>query len=132
MSSDPLEIMYYAGPSMTPALKSGDMLFIAPQRKGRVNMGDVVVFASPLKGEKVVHRVASISLRGIRTKGDNNGNVDPWVLQPAEILGRVVCVKSRGKLIKVRGGFAGRLLIILFWIRRRIRAALSHLRRGVL
>jgi len=100
----------YIGPSMNPTLKSGDRLCVSPCDGQRIQRGDVVVFISPEDGSKVVHRVVSSNPSGIRTRGDNNNRVDPWLLSHDEILGRVVSAKRGNRWRRVFGGKIGQLL----------------------
>ena len=102
--------MIYKGPSMNPTLKSGDQLWITPHNGQRVKRGDVVVFISPEDGSKVVHRVVSLDRSTIRTRGDNNNRVDPWLLSHDEILGRVFSAERGKRRRKVFGGSIGQLL----------------------
>jgi len=50
---------------------------------------------------QVIHRVVAVSALGISTKGDNSPDVDDWVLQPADILGRVVAIRRQGRTLPV-------------------------------
>ena len=87
--------MNYIGPSMNPLLRAGDFLQVIPYRDHPIRVGDVVVFRPPDCNHNVVHRVVSVEPEGIRTRGDNNTGVDPWVLRPEEIIGRVVSTQRR-------------------------------------
>ncbi|MFO7650117.1 MAG: SynChlorMet cassette protein ScmC [bacterium] len=104
------------GASMFPTLDEPDLLEVRPCR--RVRPGDVVCFVSPETGKTVVHRVVSVSRRspaagpprgGIRTRGDNNREDDPWVLPADSITGRVVAAQRGGRRRPVRGGWPGLL-----------------------
>jgi len=103
------QIMNYKGPSMNPTLKPGDQLWITPYKGQKVQLGDVIVFISPGDGSRVAHRVVSSNPFGIRTQGDNNNRVDPWLLSHDEILGRVFSLKRRRRR-RVFGGPIGQLL----------------------
>ena len=109
METTESQIMIYKGPSMNPTLKPGDQLWITPYNGQKIRCGDVVVFISPRDGSGVVHRVVSLDSPGIRTQGDNNNRVDPWLLSHGEILGRVFSLK-RKKRRRVFGGPIGQLL----------------------
>jgi len=102
--------MIYKGPSMNPALKPGDQLWIKPYNGQKIQCGDVVVFISPGDGSRVVHRVVSLDPSGIRTQGDNNNRVDPWLLSHDEILGRVFSAERGNRRRRVFGGQIGQLL----------------------
>ncbi len=102
--------IFVSGPSMRPTLRIGDELIVqAYDEQTPVCTGDVVVFYNAAKHRPVVHRVMSVSAAGIRTRGDNNDQMDLDLLQPADITGRVTAVR-RGRRIKpIRNGAAGHL-----------------------
>lgn len=97
----------YIGPSMQPTFHGGDGLIVALYNERLIKKGDVVVFLSPLNGERVVHRVVAITPHGIRTRGDNNRLDDPWLLQPADIIGRVIEIHRGNRRLKSWNGLAG-------------------------
>jgi hypothetical protein len=104
-----LEALHYIGPSMNPIFKAGDRLQIISYDQGKIRVGDVVVFISPRDGSKVVHRVSSVSSQGIKTRGDNCDQLDQWVLDPKQVLGRVTRAQRRNRRRRIFGGLLGRL-----------------------
>ena len=102
----------YIGPSMNPILKSGDRLRIIPYNGKEVGRGDVIAFLPSGGDSKIIHRVVSVSSKGIRTRGDNSSHVDPWILRPDQILGRVVAAQRGNKRRRIFGGTVGRLLAV--------------------
>ena len=100
--------LFYKGPSMNPVLNSPDVLHVVPYGQSRIRRGDVVVFPSPDGDCKVVHRVVSVNGKEIRTKGDNNGHADSWVLKRESIIGRVDWIERGKTKIRIYGGLAGR------------------------
>ena len=71
--------------SMEPGIMVGDVVVTAERPKADVAVGDVITYAIPIEDHRVeTHRVTEV-IRGedgsvaVRTKGDNNPNVDPWV-----------------------------------------------------
>ena len=101
--------MNYIGPSMNPTLKSGDRLCIIPYDGQKIRRGDVVVFVPPGGDSKIIHRVVSIHSQGIKSRGDNNNELDQWVLKPDQILGRVVSAQRGNRRRRVFGGPVGQL-----------------------
>ena len=101
--------IHYIGTSMFPTLKTGDFLSVAPLKDRNIRIGDVVVFNSPYGNKPIVHRVVSIDKKGIKTKGDNNNNMDDWVLCIEDIIGRVACVSRKNRTKTIYGGLAGRI-----------------------
>jgi len=103
--------MIYSGPSMNPLLKAGDCLEVIPYVNRKIHSGDVVIFKNPQKEHYVVHRVISINLQGVKTKGDNNHTIDPWILSPDDICGQVVnSIKKNKKKLIIHGSLSAKIL----------------------
>ena len=102
----------YIGPSMNPILKSGDRLRIIPYNGKEVGRGDVIAFLPPGGDPKIIHRVVSVSAKGIRTRGDNSSHVDPWILRPDQILGRVVSAQRGNRRRRIFCGPMGSLFAL--------------------
>jgi signal peptidase I len=86
----------YTGPSMNPTLRQPDLLIVVPYADRPVRPGDVIYCRSPEDGREVVHRVVCVVPDGIRTRGDNNPIDDPYLLQVADVAGRVVAARRGG------------------------------------
>ena len=88
-------VFYYSGNSMAPTFVAGD--FIRVESVGELSelqVGDVVVikpvFSSAKSNKHVVHRIAEITEEGkIKTKGDNNSQLDSWELEVSDLVGKV-------------------------------------------
>lgn len=119
----------YIGPSMNPLLVNGDGLHIVPYNDRAIRPGDVVVFIPTGTEKKIVHRVVSVDAQGIRTRGDNANTVDPWVLAPDNILGRVTYIQRKNERRPIFGGFKGRMVAHSFRCRRLFDAVVSLLLR---
>jgi signal peptidase I len=104
--------MIYNGPSMNPTLKAGDELTAVPVVESGISAGDVVVFYPHGSSNYVVHRVVYTDVRGVRTRGDNNLEIDPWVLGSDNITGRVVSAKRKDKTVTIYGGTRGRIVAL--------------------
>jgi signal peptidase I len=117
----------YTGPSMNPILKAGDGLFVVPYGDKNIRIGDVVVFREPEGKNNIVHRVIAVDSRGVTTKGDNNINIDPWVLLPDDIIGHVVSAKRENRSVTIHGGALG--IITAFALRtiKQINIAVSRI-----
>jgi signal peptidase len=102
----------YTGPSMSPTLKPGDRLQVVPDAGRKVRRGDVIVFSYPKDGPQITHRVMAVDSSGIRTRGDNNTDIDPWLLSPDDILGRVDYAQRGNRKRRVFGGPAGELVAL--------------------
>ena len=117
----------YTGPSMSPTLKAGDGLSVVPYGNRRIQIGDVVVFREPEGKNNIVHRVVAVESQGVRTKGDNNINIDPWILLPDDIIGRVVSAQRKSKSLTIRGGVWGRIFAPLIWIIKQVNLSVSRI-----
>jgi hypothetical protein len=110
---------------MNPTFKAGDELYSVGYESGEIQPGDVIVFVPQGGGSRVVHRVFYIDSKGIRTRGDNNNEIDPWLLSPDQILGRVVCAKRGDVRRKVFGGRKGQFIAVTVKAIRVVDACLS-------
>lgn len=102
--------MSYTGTSMNPILRAGDGIWFMPYDGKKIRRGDVVVFTPPEGDSKIIHRVVACEKQGIRTKGDNNSDVDQFLLSPDKILGQVVYARRGRELRKIYGGTTGRMI----------------------
>jgi hypothetical protein len=99
---------------MYPTLREPDLLDVVPYLDRPVRRGDVIYYVppeGPCMGQwrvPVVHRVVRVTPQGsVRTRGDNNPIDDPYELQPAEIIGRVVGARRRASRRRIAGGLRG-------------------------
>ena len=118
MVSDPEEYNYN-GPSMNPTFKAGDRLRVVPYASRQITVGDVIVFrpeGNEGNERTITHRVIAIDARGVVTRGDNNNQIDPWYLQPHEIMGCVTEASRGAATIEVRGGRRGILYARIRWV----------------
>ena len=120
-------VVNYIGPSMNPTLKAGDGLSVMPYGSSRIQIGDVIVFHEPEGKNNIAHRVVAVDSQGVRSKGDNNINIDPWVLLPGDIIGRVVSAQRKSKSLTIRGGAWGRLFAPLLWIIKQVNLSVSRI-----
>lgn len=90
---------------MHPGLCEPDLLEIKPYKSRLVRIGDVVFFTRPGIAHPLVHRVVGIAPSGIGTRGDNNTRDDDLLLQPDNIIGRVVAAWRGNLRRRIAGGF---------------------------
>lgn len=124
-----LKPIVYKGPSMNPTLKAPDILHVIPYNGGKIKCGDVIVFEHP-EGEgknKITHRVISIDSNGIMTQGDNNCNVDYFLLKPNDVIGKVVSVRRGSRNIRIYGGKIGELIFLKNTVFRKLDGSVSAL-----
>ena len=71
--------------SMAPHIKPGDLVVVRAVSPYEIHPGDVISFQSPLAPIQVTHRVEKVDYTStgpvFTTKGDANGNNDPWLLR---------------------------------------------------
>lgn len=87
------------GTSMLPFIQAGDYVLVSHGER-RIGCGDIVVFRK--EGELIAHRVIGIDPSAqtgpaVYTRGDNSSLPDP-LLNPGDILGRVVALKRGDRL----------------------------------
>jgi len=80
------------GGSMSPALRTGDVVIVSKVSANSIEIGDIVQFAAP--GGDHLHRVVEINGAGRHrtfiTQGDANINPDPEPVSSSQIKGRVL------------------------------------------
>ena len=102
------------GFSMSPFIKDGDVLTIAPVQGETPRFGHVVVFTHPHTGKLIIHRIIGKRAGSYLTKGDNAPEGD-GLISRAAILGRVTKMERNGKSISL--GLGPDRFIIAFVIR---------------
>lgn len=108
---------------MKPMLRSGDIIF-AKSSARKIQRGDIVVFSPPGEERFIIHRVVSITASGIKTRGDNNCNIDPGFLSPENVIGKVEYIQRSGKRISLLGGFWGQIYVYFLRVIFRSKASL--------
>jgi len=88
--------------SMAPLIMPGDLIVTEAYTKNNITVGDVIVFTPRSSDNTFVHRVISVSEKGIRTQGDN-ANPDSWVLTDKDIQGKAVSVNQKPFVLKGLG-----------------------------
>ncbi|GGF42487.1 hypothetical protein GCM10011519_15430 [Marmoricola endophyticus] len=78
--------------SMGRTAPVGALLLTRPASADAVQVGDLVTFRQPDSGKVYTHRAVEVSAGGIRTKGDVNPAADPWSIDQAHLVGKVVAV----------------------------------------
>lgn len=119
--------MRVRGWSMGPAIRDGEVIWLASAQAAQLRRGDVVLYLSGA-GRPVIHRVLRreraacfyIAADGVPRQGE-------WVAGPA-ICGRVVAVERAGRCISL-AGWRGRLEGWFFLALRPFRPLLRSLRR---
>lgn len=100
------------GPSMSPFIRNGDIITLAPYHPVSCRSGDVVAFVQPGTERLVVHRVVGVSPDGCRIRGDNSLE-DDEVIPHACILGQAIRVDRNGKKVRVGLGPERKIIALL-------------------
>jgi hypothetical protein len=86
------------GYSMSPFIRDGDLITLAPVARTGPGHGEVVALRRPESGQVVVHRVLNVCGGALRTQGDNLCMPDATLALQA-VLGRVVRIEHAGRRI---------------------------------
>jgi hypothetical protein len=125
-----------SGRSMSPAVRDGEMVVVAPVDPAEVGVGEVV-YCRAQRGP-LAHRVVAIEARSDGSRrftlcGDAAPEPDRPIDAPA-VRGRVIGVERAGELVSldVVGGWLGRTaLVAALGLRRALRAAALRALAGV-
>ncbi len=102
------------GLSMSPFIRDGDVITIAPVLPYCLRTGDVVAFVNPSCMKLIVHRIIKVSKEGLLLRGDNNSDHD-GLISATSIIGRVVQVQHKGRRVVFGLGFER---IAIAWLSR--------------
>ena len=105
--------------SMTPAIRTGDVIVVRPIAPTEAEVGDVVTFQDPDgSGRLLVHRVRAISREGgqvaATTQGDANTTQEHWKVPADGTIGTVAYrVPLLGFAVGWIGGPVGRISLVI-------------------
>lgn len=99
------------GFSMDPFVRDGDVLTVGVAAR-RPKAGDIVAVRAQATGRLLVHRVVAHVPAGLLVRGDGSGQAD-GVFGPADVLGVVVVVERRGRVVRLGRGPERRLIALL-------------------
>jgi signal peptidase I len=106
--------------SMTPAIRTGDVVVVKPIAPTDAAIGDIVTFKDPVgSGRLLVHRVRAISRSGdqveVITKGDANPTQERWRVAADGTIGTVAYrIPLLGFAVGWIGSPAGRIGLVIF------------------
>lgn len=116
-----------SGASMSPFIRSGDIITIAPLCE-QPSLGAVVAFVNPDNHRLAVHRIVACRSGSYLLRGDNGCHSDGWVAQ-GDIIGRVIRVEHKGRRMRLglgaervfiaalsRVGLLRLLLMPVYWV----------------
>ena len=105
--------------SMTPAIRTGDVVVVRPIAPTEAAIGDIVTFKDPAgSGRLLVHRVRAIARSGdqveVITKGDANNTQEGWKVAADGTIGTVAYrVPALGFAVSWINTPAGRIGLII-------------------
>lgn len=105
--------------SMTPAIRTGDVVVVRPIAPTEAAIGDIVTFKDPAGGDRLlVHRVRAISRVGddveVITRGDANTTQERWKVPADGTIGTVVYrVPALGFAVAWIGSPGGRVGLVI-------------------
>jgi signal peptidase len=105
--------------SMTPTIRTGDVVVVRPIAPTEASVGDIVTFEAPDRsGRLLVHRIRAISRHGdkvaVVTQGDANSTREHWKVAADGTIGTVVYrVPALGFAISWISTPAGRVGLIV-------------------
>jgi signal peptidase len=105
--------------SMTPAIRTGDIVVVRPIAPAEASVGDIVTFKDPAGSDRLlVHRVRAISQVGdeveVITKGDANTTQERWKVAADGTIGTVAYrVPALGFAVVWIGSPAGRIGLVI-------------------
>jgi signal peptidase len=105
--------------SMTPAIRTGDVVVVRPIAPTEAEVGDIVTFKDPTgSGRLLVHRVRAISQAGseveVITKGDANTTQERWKVAADGTIGTVAYrLPALGFAVGWIGSPAGRIGLVI-------------------
>lgn len=105
--------------SMTPAIRTGDVVVVRPIAPTEATVGDIVTFKDPAGSDRLlVHRVRAISRSGdeveVITKGDANSTQERWKVAADGTIGTVAYrVPALGFAVGWIGSPAGRIGLVI-------------------
>jgi signal peptidase I len=111
----PGRVRVVGGYSMSPTFRPGDAIVVEKVATSDVKPGDLITFYDPANHLNIAHRVVRVR-QGPRfvTRGDGNLQVDPNLVRPEYIDGRVTMLAPRLGFLLVLGRAAGPLLLLGF------------------
>lgn len=100
------------GWSMSPFIKDGDVITVAPLAGRRPRPGEIVAFLHPKTGHVAVHRVVRMDDGRFSIRGDN-AHAPDGALTSERILGAVTRIERGGRKVRGTGRAASAAVALL-------------------
>lgn len=92
----------FAGKSMLPTLRDGDLLELVDYGSQPVKVGDIICFRTVRNDHLIIHRVVGVDTDGLHTRGDGNALDDGGPVHHFEIVGRVVAFRRGARRFEIQ------------------------------
>lgn len=89
---------------MSPFIRDGDAITVAPLTRAKPDVGKVAAFIHPQGGQLVVHRIVGKANGEFLFRGDNSYGQHDGFVQADQVLGTVTGVTRQGKKIYLGSG----------------------------
>lgn len=115
------QLYYVASGSMSPGIRTGDIVYVKACRLSEVMVGDVITYTQNQGKTTVTHRVLQKDMNAglLQTKGDANERADSAWVSEEELLGKVCYhLPLLGKAAWLLSDWTGKLLVlgIILWL----------------
>jgi hypothetical protein len=97
------------GHSMSPFIRDGDVLTVAPLAGKPIRLGDIVAWIQPDARRLTIHRVVASQGSAYLIRGDNLAQSDGWIAA-TDILGWVTRLERNGQSVRLGLGAERRLI----------------------
>ena len=99
--------------SMNPTIKTGSISFINKRVKyENIKENDIIAYNSTI-GDKVTHRVISITDKGFETKGDANSDSDGVTTTKENYIGKnIFSIPKAGYVVKATQTPKGKIIVV--------------------
>jgi hypothetical protein len=84
---------------MSPFIRDGDVITLAPMISGKLGLGDVVAFTRPDTGHLVVHRITALKGNQAQIRGDSLSEKPDGIFPVNSLLGCVIRIERNQKRI---------------------------------
>ena len=99
--------------SMEPTIETGSLCFINKHTNfKKIKEKDIIAFKSK-EGTLATHRVVKVTKSGIKTKGDNNNNIDSNIIVKENFVGKnIFWIPKVGYVVKKIQSTKGKIILI--------------------
>lgn len=78
--------------SMEPTIYKDDLIIVKDVDFNNLAEKDIILYYNPISKKNIVHRIENKNENYIKTKGDNNLNIDNIIIKKENIIGKVIVI----------------------------------------